>query len=75
MVMYLNGTENYPTAWLIVGVAVRKAQDVGAHRKNVYHSKPTIDGEIWKRTVWCLIVLDRLSSAASGRGCAVGEEE
>lgn len=75
MALYLHATDNYPASWIVVSVAIRKAQDVGAHRKNVYRSSPTVDGELWKRTFWCLIVLDRLVSVILGRGCGVGEED
>lgn len=75
MALYLSGTDNYPAVWLVISVAIGKAQDVGAHRKNVYRSATIIDNELWKRTFWCLLVLDRLASVILGRGCSVGEEE
>lgn len=56
-------------------VGLRKAQDVGAHRRTVYKRKPTADEELWKRAVWCLIVLDRTGSTSLGRPCGIGEEE
>lgn len=75
MALFLKGTGYYPAAWTIIVIAVRKAQDVGAHRKNIYRSTPTVDGEMWKRTFWCLITLDRMISLTLGRGCGMGEEE
>lgn len=75
MAMFLRGTNCYPTAWIIVGIGLRKAQDVGAHRQKVYHIKPSVDEELWKRAFWCLVVFDRVESATLGRNCILGEEE
>lgn len=38
-------------AWVIMGVTVRLALDVGAHRKRP--EAPTKEAEYWKRTFWC----------------------
>ncbi|KAG5717487.1 hypothetical protein E4T56_gene4849 [Termitomyces sp. T112] len=72
---YLRDSAHRPLAWTLVGNALRKAQDVGIHKKRVYGREPTVDSELWKRAFWCLIVLDRFESAASGRSALVGEED
>lgn len=36
----------------MVGHGIRLALDVGAHRRKVYDSKPTIENELWKRAFW-----------------------
>ena len=36
-----------------MGLGLRMAEDVGAHRKKVYHSTPSIEDELWRRAVWC----------------------
>lgn len=71
----MRGTSAFPTAWMLVGAGIRKAQDVGAHRKKVYQTGPNIDDELWKRAFWHLVVLDRLGSASLGRACGLAEEE
>ncbi|KAF5386046.1 hypothetical protein D9615_002218 [Tricholomella constricta] len=73
--LYVRGTPHFPLAWTIVGIGIRKAQDVGAHRKKVYQNKPSVDEELWKRAFWCLVVFDRVECALLGRGCGVGEED
>lgn len=73
--MYLRGTGSFPAAWLVVSVGIRKAQDVGAHRKKVYRGHPTVDEELWKRAFWHLVVFDRVGGSTLGRGCGVVEEE
>ena len=37
----------------MVGIGIRLAQDVGAHRRKMYtSSKLTVDDELWKRAFW-----------------------
>jgi len=53
---------------------MRKAMDVGAHRKKVYCSEPrsTIN---WKRAFWHLVVFDQIGGASLGKPCGITEEE
>ena len=73
--MFLRGTAFDPVAWLFISVGLRKAQDVGAHRRKIYGDKPSIEGELWKRAFWALVLQDRTASVALGRPCCSGEEE
>jgi hypothetical protein len=73
--MFLRGTMDDASAWLIVSIGLRKVQDRGAHRKKVYGSTPSVDEEQWKRAVWMLIVFDRLGSTHVGRPCCTREAE
>ncbi|KIM69740.1 hypothetical protein SCLCIDRAFT_19528 [Scleroderma citrinum Foug A] len=75
MGMFIRGTAFHPVAWLFIGVGIRKAQDVGAHRKKVYGDKPSAEEELWKRAFWMLVLYDRIGSAALGRPCCSGEED
>ncbi|EGO25312.1 hypothetical protein SERLADRAFT_437067 [Serpula lacrymans var. lacrymans S7.9] len=75
MGMFLRGTAFHPVAWLFISIGLRKAQDVGAHRKKVYGNKPSVDEELWKRAFWMLVLYDRIGSAALGRPCCSGEED
>jgi hypothetical protein len=36
----------------MIGIGIRLAQDVGAHRRKVYQSKPSLHDELWKRAFW-----------------------
>ena len=73
--MYLRGTNAFPVAWVFVSVGIRKAQDVGAHRKKVYRADPNVDDELWKRAFWHLVVFDRIGAMILGRACGIAEEE
>jgi hypothetical protein len=73
--MFLRGTAFHPVGWLFISIGLRKAQDVGAHRKKIYGTKPSVEEELWKRAFWVLVLYDRIGSAALGRPCCSGEEE
>ncbi|KAF7315601.1 Zn(2)-C6 fungal-type domain-containing protein [Mycena indigotica] len=73
---YLRGSASHPSAaWIFVSIGLRKALDVGAHRQKIYSDTPSVEEELWKRAVWCLIAYDRFGSAILGRPCALDEED
>lgn len=37
-----------------MGVGVRLAQDVGAHRKRKTMEPMSVEDELWKRAFWCV---------------------
>ena len=50
-VIYHNPVEPTHESWTLLGVAIRLAQDFGAHRRKV--SEPlTVEAELWKRLWW-----------------------
>ncbi|KAI5118928.1 hypothetical protein M0805_003752 [Coniferiporia weirii] len=73
--MFLRGSSIHPAGWVVIGTGLRKAMDVGAHRKKVYSPKPSIENELWKRAFWMLILFDRMGSAGLGRPCCVRDED
>ncbi|TBU65203.1 fungal-specific transcription factor domain-containing protein [Dichomitus squalens] len=72
---FLQGTSAPQACWTIIGVGIRMAQDVGAHRKKVYSSSPTIEEELWRRAFWVLVAMDRAVSFGLGRPCAIQDED
>ncbi|KAI9000492.1 fungal-specific transcription factor domain-containing protein [Trametes punicea] len=72
---FLQGTSAPQACWTIIGIGIRMAQDVGAHRKKVYSAKPTMEEELWRRAFWCLVAMDRHASFALGRPCAIQDED
>lgn len=38
--------------WLIVGIGIRMAIDVGAHRRKVYGKVSSVEAELWRRAFW-----------------------
>ncbi|KAF8834771.1 hypothetical protein BDN67DRAFT_914233 [Paxillus ammoniavirescens] len=74
-VMFLQGTSAPQACWTMVGIGIRLAQDVGAHRRKAYSSKLSVEGELWKRAFWVLVTLDRQMSSSLGRPCAIQDED
>ncbi|KAJ7749389.1 fungal-specific transcription factor domain-containing protein [Mycena metata] len=73
-VMFLEFT--VPSAcWNFVGLGLRLAQDIGAHRDQNFGTRPTVTGELWKRAFWVLITLDRMMCTALGRSPAMHYED
>lgn len=36
----------------MVGIGIRLAQDVGAHRRRTQNGELTVEDELWKRAFW-----------------------
>ncbi|KIY69850.1 hypothetical protein CYLTODRAFT_420291 [Cylindrobasidium torrendii FP15055 ss-10] len=71
---FLSGSSAPQASWTLVGVGIRLAQDVGAHRRKKTNEM-TVDSELWKRAFWVLVAMDRLISAQLGRPCAIMDED
>ncbi|KAF5342023.1 hypothetical protein D9611_002054 [Ephemerocybe angulata] len=77
---FLRGSSVPQGSWNLVGIGIRLAQEVGAHRRK---RKEAASGdpermrqdELWKRACWVLFTQDRFLSAATGRPCALQEED
>jgi len=75
MSIYLQGTSAPHAAWLVAGIGLRFAQDIGAHREKVYGDDHPYENQMWKRAFWCLVALDRVTSAGLGRPIAIFDED
>ncbi|KAI0081043.1 hypothetical protein K474DRAFT_57243 [Panus rudis PR-1116 ss-1] len=73
--LFLQSTSAPQACWTVIGVGIRLAQDVGAHRRKVYGNVSTVEDELWKRAFWVLVSLDRVISIALGRPCAIQDED
>ncbi|KIJ08246.1 hypothetical protein PAXINDRAFT_31743, partial [Paxillus involutus ATCC 200175] len=74
-VLFLQGSSRPQACWTIVGIGIRLAQEVGAHRRKAYGSKPSVAGELWKRAFWVLFTFDRQMSSYLGRPRAMQDED
>ncbi|KAI9511919.1 fungal-specific transcription factor domain-containing protein [Russula earlei] len=72
--IYIHGTLPPHEAWIFVGIGLRLAQDVGAHRRRSHHGRPTVEDELVKRAFWVLLMFDIWTSSYLGRPCAISEE-
>lgn len=66
---FLRGPYTSYSAWTVLGVGLRRAQDVGAHRWDTFGTEKSPERELWGRAWWCLVVLDRIASAYLGQPC------
>ncbi|KJA20731.1 hypothetical protein HYPSUDRAFT_42804 [Hypholoma sublateritium FD-334 SS-4] len=73
--VYLTSSSVPHVAWNILGIAIKYAIAKGAHRRKSTAQKPSKDEELIKRAFWCLVFLDRLSSAFTGRPCTIADED
>ncbi|KAK0207604.1 fungal-specific transcription factor domain-containing protein [Armillaria fumosa] len=74
MTLFLYGSSTPEPIWLLTGVGIRMAQDVGAHRKRVAKEWGVQD-ELWKRTFWALVMIETFVSATCGRPKATHSEQ
>ncbi|KAI0824059.1 fungal-specific transcription factor domain-containing protein [Trametes gibbosa] len=75
MAMYLGGNGSSHNCWTLIGMGMRAAQDMGAHRKKTYASLSKAEAEECKRAFWSLVMFDRISSFNLGRPCALQDED
>ncbi|KAK0484058.1 fungal-specific transcription factor domain-containing protein [Armillaria novae-zelandiae] len=72
--IFMLGCSVPQTAWTLAGIGLRVAQEAGAHRKRT-HKGPNAEAESWRRAFWCLLFMDRYTSSALGRPCAINDED
>ncbi|KAJ7664066.1 fungal-specific transcription factor domain-containing protein [Mycena rosella] len=74
-VQFLEGSSAPQACWTLIGVGLRLAQDVGAHRRTSRVEKPSVENELWKRVFWVLVYMDRAVSSGMGRTCAINHDD
>ncbi|KAJ7136916.1 fungal-specific transcription factor domain-containing protein, partial [Mycena epipterygia] len=67
---FMNGASSRG-AWSLVGLGMRLAQDIGAHRFKLRSSANNLEQELEKRASWVLWLFDIQMSAALGRSNAL----
>ncbi|PCH38602.1 hypothetical protein WOLCODRAFT_115748 [Wolfiporia cocos MD-104 SS10] len=75
MIQFLESTSAFQASWMLIGIGIRMAQDVGAHERGMYTGQHRAEEELWKRAFWILVVMDRAISAITGRPCAMQDED
>ncbi|KAH9851368.1 fungal-specific transcription factor domain-containing protein [Lenzites betulinus] len=61
--------------WTLIGMGIRIAQDIGAHREKTYGILSKAEGQLWKRAFWTLLMFDRSVSFSLGRPCGIQDED
>jgi len=75
MSSFLCSVNCLPQAWLLVGQAVRSAQDLGLHRSSRRLNAPVIEKETRKKVWWSVYALDRMLALALGRPLGVEDSD
>ena len=52
MALFLQASNSPQSTWSVIGAGIRIAIDVGAHRKTMYSSTPSMEDEVWRRAFW-----------------------
>jgi len=73
--IYLRGSSTPEATRTQIGVGLRLAQDIGAHRNKICKSLPPDEGEMLKRVFWVLVWVDWVLSPQLGRPCGVQHED
>ncbi|KAH9479055.1 Putative transcriptional regulatory protein [Psilocybe cubensis] len=71
--VYLTGSSMCPVSCNLVGIGLRYAIEMGAHRRNG-QDRPTADTEHMKRAFWALFCLDSIDSSFYGRPSGISHE-
>ncbi|KAF9010512.1 fungal-specific transcription factor domain-containing protein [Cyathus striatus] len=66
-VLFFQGSTSPETCWIINGMGLRYALELGLHRRRMFVSPLTIEDELWKRVFWMLLVLDIILCSVLGR--------
>ncbi|TFK66522.1 hypothetical protein BDN72DRAFT_880231 [Pluteus cervinus] len=73
-VLFGQTSEEAHGVWTQTGLAMRMAQDVGAHRKRTKYESRAQD-ELWKRAFWVIACQDRMTSSFKGRPLCLQPED
>ncbi|KAI4523470.1 hypothetical protein K525DRAFT_267940 [Schizophyllum commune Loenen D] len=69
-VLWNEGSSIPQGSWTEIGLGLRKAMEVGAHRRSTL-GRPTVQSELWKRAFWVLFCQEIHTSAFYGHPSAV----
>ncbi|KAL1727146.1 fungal-specific transcription factor domain-containing protein [Schizophyllum commune] len=72
LTLWIDGSSMPMGTWTEIGVGLRRAMEVGAHRRK--HGKPTRQLELWKRAFWVLLCQDVYLSALYGQSVTLSTD-
>ncbi|KAF9263340.1 hypothetical protein L218DRAFT_959361 [Marasmius fiardii PR-910] len=73
--LYIIGTSNPQTSYMLVGIGMRFAIELGIHRRKPEGTRNTVQNELEKRVFWVLLSLDRIVCNFTGRPSALRDED
>ncbi|KAH9926296.1 fungal-specific transcription factor domain-containing protein [Epithele typhae] len=75
MATFLWSTATPQAAFSVASAGIRLAVDIGANRKMMYNSPPTIEEELYKRAFWSLVAQDWMMAYGLGRPPTIHDED
>ncbi|KAJ7239770.1 fungal-specific transcription factor domain-containing protein [Mycena haematopus] len=74
-VLFLAGTINGRSCWTISCIALRVAQEMGAHRRSRYNMGSKAEGELLKRAFWILLGMDTILNSLFGTPAVTSSDD
>ncbi|PPQ94986.1 hypothetical protein CVT25_003738 [Psilocybe cyanescens] len=71
---YLFTSSLLQSSWNVLGMGLRYALELGAHRRKGFNEPPSVENELRKRAFWAIVCLERTASSLLGRPCAYPHE-
>ncbi|KAJ7206238.1 fungal-specific transcription factor domain-containing protein [Mycena haematopus] len=75
LIFYCFGLSEPQAAWMYLGIGIRFLQQRGEHRRKGESHKSSHENELWKRTFWSFVVMDRFLGNLYGRPMGLHPEE
>ncbi|WVR05193.1 hypothetical protein IAU60_002205 [Kwoniella sp. DSM 27419] len=72
---FLQGSAVPHVMWLISGVGLRSAQEIGIHIRSTLLNIDPIERALYNRAFWCLYHIDRVNCAGIGRSVALQDDD
>lgn len=72
---FLQGSAVPHLTWLVSGMGLRAAQELGIHVRSILQHADPIERALYSRAFWCLYHFDRLNCAAIGRSVAIQDSD
>ncbi|KAJ7157327.1 fungal-specific transcription factor domain-containing protein [Mycena filopes] len=74
-VLFLAGVSAAPDCWILTGMGIRIAQQMGAHRRSRYTGRSKVECELLRRAFWFLVAIDTMLASTLGRPKATTTED
>jgi hypothetical protein len=73
--LFLHGSAVPHLTWLVSGIGLRAAQEIGIHVRSILLHADPIERALYNRAFWCLYHIDRLNCASIGRSVALQDTD
>ncbi|KAJ6512850.1 fungal-specific transcription factor domain-containing protein [Mycena sanguinolenta] len=75
LTLFVLGTSMPHLGWLYAGLGIRCIQQRGEHRRKPEGHKWSLEDELWKRSFWFLVAIERIACVFLGRPMTIHVDE